>query len=109
MSVISDYFDSYQYQYDSDAGWSGSTQGAAEISCIKAGVQVARLFFVKPDGVMGTNTFSNGVVDLFYPLSQFGDVIGMFRYEKILTFSLDTSTHVGGINNKVSKLGKKTP
>ena len=108
MSVISKNFDTYQYGYVSDAGFDGNVN-ACEINCYKAGVQVARICLIKSGASMPANAVHSGVLYLYYPLSQFGDISGMFRYEKVLNISLDTSSNVGGINNAMSKPGPKLP
>ena len=106
MSLISQDFDSYQYNYVSDSGFSG-TANACEINCYKNNVQVARLCFVKTGGSMFANAVHGGIPYLYFPMSQFGDVIGIFRYEKLLVISLDTDTNVGSIHGAVQKPGKK--
>ena len=106
MPVIWKDFDSYQYGYVSDSGFDG-TVNACEINLYKANSQVARICLIKAGATMPANAVHSGVLYLYYPLSQFGDIIGIFRYEKAFTVSLDTDTNVGAITSAVDKPGKK--
>jgi len=108
MAVIWTGFDTYQYGYVSDSGFAGNVN-ACEINCYKANAEVARICLIKADVTLPSNAVHDGVIYLYFPLSQFGDIIGMFRYEKALNISLDTDTNIGEINNAVEKLGKKLP
>ena len=101
-------FDSYQYGYVSDAGFTGSVN-ACEINCYKANAQVARICLIKAGLPLPANAVHSGVLYLYYPLSQFGDIIGIFRYEKAFGISLDTDTNVGAITSAVERPGKKLP
>jgi len=42
-----------------------------------------------------------------FPLSQFGDIIGIFRYQKGITISLDTDTPVSNIGVAVTTSGQR--
>jgi hypothetical protein len=108
MPVIFTDFDTYQYGYVSDAGFTGSVN-ACEINCYKSNTQVARICLIKAGLPLPANAVHSGVLYLYFPLSQFGDIIGIFRYEKAINISLDTDTSVGEINNAVEKPGKKLP
>ena len=108
MAVISKGFDTYQYQYVSDSGFAG-TVNACEIKCYKAGVEVVRICLIKAGASMPANAVHSGVLYLYYPLSQFDDVIGIFRYEKALSAYLDTGTNVGAIISAVEKPGQPLP
>ena len=106
MPVISKDFDTYQCQYVSDSGFTGSVN-ACEIKCYKSNTQVARICLIKTGVPMPANAVNSGVLYLYYPLSQFGDIIGIFRYEKVLGVYLDTDTNVGAISCPVDTPGKK--
>jgi hypothetical protein len=108
MSVISKAIDSYQIGYVSDAGFTG-TVNACEINCYKSNTQVARICLIKAGLPLPANAVHSGVVYLYFPLSQFGDIIGIFRYEKALNLSLDTDTLVGEIGCEVDKPGARAP
>jgi hypothetical protein len=108
MPVISKSFDSYQYGYVSDSGFTGNVN-ACEINCYKSNTFVARICLIKADIAMPANAIHSGAPYLYYPLSQFGDIIGIFRYEKALNLYLDTDTNVGGITSAVEQPGKKLP
>ena len=107
MAVISKSIDAYQYHYVSDSGFAG-TVNACQIHCYKAGVEVVRINLIKTGATMPANAVHSGVLYLYYPMSQFDDIIGIFRYEKSLNFYLDTSTNVGGFNNAMSKPGQRS-
>jgi hypothetical protein len=106
MAVISTDFDSYQYRYVSDSGFTGNVN-ACEIDCYKSNTFVARICFIRADRSMPANAVRDGTPYLYYPLTQFGDIIGIFRYEKALGVYLDTETNVGAITGAVEQPGKK--
>jgi hypothetical protein len=108
MPLISKDFDSYQYGYVTDSGFTGNVN-ACEINCYKSNASVARICLIKAGITLPANAVHSGVLYLYYPLSQFGDIIDIFRYEKALNIYLDTDTNVGGINGAVEKPGKKLP
>jgi hypothetical protein len=105
MNVWKD-FDTYQFSYTSDSGFAGNVN-ACEINCYKNNVQVVRICFIKAGVTMPANAINGSVIYVYYPLSQFGDIIGIFRYEKALIVSIDTDTHVASISGEVDKPGKK--
>ena len=106
MPAIWTDFDTYQYGYVSDAGFTGSVN-ACEINCYKANAQVARICLIKAGLPLPANADHSGVLYLYFPLSQFGDIIGIFRYQKGITISLDTDTLVGEIGVEVTKPGQR--
>ena len=108
MPMIWTGFDTYQYGYVTDSGFTGNVN-ACEINCYKANTQAARICLIKAGATMPANAVHDGVIYLYFPLSQFGDIIAMFRYEKALNISLDTDSNVGEINNAVEQPGKKLP
>jgi hypothetical protein len=108
MPVIFTDFDTYQYGYVSDAGFTGNVN-ACEINCYKSSTFVARICLIKAGLTLPANAVHDGAIYLYFPLSQFGDIIGIFRYEKAINISLDTDSNVGEINNAVEHPGKKLP
>ena len=47
---------------------------------------------------MPANAINGRVIYVYYPLSQFDDIIGIFRYQRGFNVSVDTDAHVGAIN-----------
>jgi hypothetical protein len=106
MSLISVDVDSYQFRYVSDSGFTGSVN-ACEIDLYKSGTFVARICFIKAGLPLPANAVYSGAPYLYFPLSQFGDIIGILRYEKAISFSLDTATLVGEIGGEVDTFGNR--
>ena len=106
MSVVWKDFDSYQLGYVSDSGFTG-TVNACEINCFKSNAFVARICFIKEGKTIPANAVYSGAPYIYYPLSQFGDVIGTLRYEKPLSLYLDTDSHVGAITTANEPVGEQ--
>jgi hypothetical protein len=99
-------FDSYQFGYVSDSGFSG-TVNAAEINCFKSNVFIGRLVFIKEGKAMPPNTLNSGFPYIYYPLSSFGDVITALRYEKPLSLYVDSDNHIGAITTGSEPVGEQ--
>ena len=106
MPVVWKDFDSYQVSYVSDSGVS-SYVNACEINCFKSGAFVARIFFYKEGKVLPANTLNSGAPYIFFPLSQFGDIIDILRYEKPLGLYVDSDSHVGALGTGQEPVGEQ--
>jgi hypothetical protein len=105
MPTISTSVDSYEVKYISDSGFSGSVN-ACEIDCFNASVFVARLCLIKAGLSLPANAVHDGAPYLYYPLSQFGDIVGILRYQKKpITLYLDTDSSVGGLLCGANQVG----
>jgi hypothetical protein len=99
MAIISVSVDTYDFNYNSDSG-STSSVNACEINCYAAGVFKARICLIKESEdqpLLPANAVHDGAPYLYYPLNQFGDIIGIFRYQKPIGISLDTDTLIGSV------------
>jgi hypothetical protein len=99
-------FDSYQLGYVTDSGFSGNVN-ACEINCFKSNAFVARICFIKEGKTIPANTTYSGAPYIYYPLSQFGDVIGILRYEKPLSLYVDTVSHVAAVTTGQEPIGEQ--
>ena len=106
MPVIWKDFDSYQVGYVSDSGFTGNVN-ACEINCFKSNSFVARICFIKAGIALPANAVYSGAPYIYYPLSQFGDIIGILRYEKPLGLYVDTDSHVGAISTGGEPVGEQ--
>jgi hypothetical protein len=106
MPVVWKDFDSYQLSYVSDSGVS-SYVNACEINCFKSGAFVARICFYKEGKVLPANTLNSGAPYIFFPLSQFGDIIDVLRHEKPLGLYVDSDSHVGAISTGEEPVGEQ--
>jgi hypothetical protein len=106
MPLVWKDFDSYQFGYVSDSGFSGNVN-ACEINCFKAGTFVGRIVFIKEGKVIPANALYSGAPYVYYPLSQFGDVITTLRYEKPLSMYVDSDSHIGAITSGQEPVGEQ--
>ena len=94
MAQLTKGFDSYQVFY-----YSGPTQFTAVIQVYALGVFNGRIGFYPNAGPIVPNTtispLGTAVPAINYPISQFGDIMGMLRYEKPLYIFYDTVSLVG--------------
>ncbi|HTP47628.1 MAG TPA: hypothetical protein VMQ50_11990 [Casimicrobiaceae bacterium] len=104
MPVIWTNIDSYQVKYITDSGFAGNVN-ACEIDCFNAGTFVARICLIKAGLALPTNAVHDGAPYLYYPLSQFGDIIGILRYQKPLSLDLDSDSLVGGLYSAADQVG----
>jgi hypothetical protein len=107
MPVVWKDFDSYQISYVSDSGFTTGYVNACEVNCFKDGTFVARICFYKEGKAMPANTLNAGAPYIFYPLSQFIDVIDVLRYEKPLGIYVDTDSHVGALSTGQEPVGEQ--
>jgi len=106
MSLVWKDFDSYQLKYVSDSGFTGNVN-ACEIDCFKSNAFVARICFIKAGTTMPANAVNSGAPYVYYPLSQFGDVITTLRYEKPLSMYVDSDSHIGAITSGQEPVGEQ--
>lgn len=104
MPSISVNIDSYEVKYSSDSG-SSLGVNACEIDCFKSTIFVARICLIKAGLSLPPNAVYSGAPYIYFPLSQFGDIIGILRYQKPLTISLDTDSLIGGLYSLGDQVG----
>jgi hypothetical protein len=109
MPVVWKDFDSYQLSYVSDSGVS-SYVNACEINCFKSGAFVARICFYKEGKVLPANTLNSGAPYIFFPLSQFGDILDILRSEArpLCRFREPRQTLTPGRNRSEREEGAET-
>jgi len=106
MAVVWKDFDTYQLSYVSDSGVS-TYVNACEINCFNAGTFVGRICFFKEGRVIPANTLNAGAPYVFYPLSQFKDIVDILRYEKPLGIYVDPDSHLGAIGTGQEPVGEQ--
>jgi len=102
MAWENKYFDAYRI-------WHGTgTSTDVHIRCIHGNTTVGNIYF-KPDGTnMPSNSrTSRGVLNLYYSISRFNEIITTLRYEKPLWIWFDTDTKWGYIATAQESTGEE--
>ena len=80
---------------------------ACEINCFKSGAFVARICFYKEGKVLPAQHAQQRSALYLFPLSQFGDIIDILRYEKPLGLYVDSDSHVGALGTGQEPVGER--
>jgi len=89
MATVQKDFDAYMVWY-----YSGHPYEAL-VYCYKAGAYVGRIVFFKDGSAIPPNANYASGPSIHYPLSRFGNVIDILRYEKPLYLFLNLDNLIG--------------
>jgi hypothetical protein len=104
MSGLTKKFDRYAVTYNATKP-TVTGKFIAEIGCLSDSTPIAWIYFYPDGDSIPSNTVnSSGMIQLYYEIKRFNDIITILRYETPLTLWVDPVTGGGGLISGASEL-----